>query len=178
MFQPWTRTPPDLGSVYNCYIAIILKPAPPFSNLHPMYAWGGDTPSRPFPLSLDNPHVSTHDHSPTRASPVSVPAYQGLPLPASDYVTSLHPRSSPRLLDFQRHYLAAAKISSNVALSCFRAVVCHHHGSQPPPHLVSHLPVANINCQPPCQPLYHFRLTLFNVLPTCLSYRFLEYLCH
>ena len=52
MFQPRTGTPPDLGSVANCYVAIILIPAPPFFALQPMSAWGGYLlmllPSLPF----------------------------------------------------------------------------------------------------------------------------------
>ena len=48
MFQPWTWTPPDLGSVANCYISILLWPAPPFSARHPMSTRGG-YPLTPLP---------------------------------------------------------------------------------------------------------------------------------
>ena len=40
MFQPWTGIPLDLGSVANCYISILLIPAPPFSDRHLMSARG------------------------------------------------------------------------------------------------------------------------------------------
>ena len=40
VYQPWTGTPLDLGSVANCYVAIILIPDPPFSARHPMSTWG------------------------------------------------------------------------------------------------------------------------------------------
>ena len=41
MLQPRTGTSPDLGSVDNCYLAILLITALPFSAHHPMSAWGG-----------------------------------------------------------------------------------------------------------------------------------------
>ena len=36
-----TRTPPELGSVANFYVAIFLKPDQTFSARHPMSVWGG-----------------------------------------------------------------------------------------------------------------------------------------
>ena len=63
MFQSWIRTPPDLGSVNNCYVAILLIPAPPFSALHPISARGGipaNVPSLyPF-LDIMYPHRIIH----------------------------------------------------------------------------------------------------------------------
>ena len=50
MFQPWKGTPPGLGSIANCYVAILLIPAPPFSALHPMSAWGGGYLLVPLPF--------------------------------------------------------------------------------------------------------------------------------
>ena len=65
MFQPGTGKPPELGSIDNCYIAILLILDLPFYDRHPMSAWGGATHSCPFPLTLSDRHVSTQDHSPT-----------------------------------------------------------------------------------------------------------------
>ena len=48
MFQPCIGTPLNLGSVSNCYLAIILKPAPPFFPQHLMSALVG-LPIMPHP---------------------------------------------------------------------------------------------------------------------------------
>ena len=57
MFQPRTGTPPDLGSVANFYVAILIITDLPFSALHPMSARGG------LPA-----HAPTLYHFPTVAS--------------------------------------------------------------------------------------------------------------
>ena len=54
MFQPRTGTPPDLGSIADCYVAILLIPAPPFFTRHPMPDRVRGTCSLPFPLSLSD----------------------------------------------------------------------------------------------------------------------------
>ena len=75
VFQPRTGTSPDLGSVAYCYVAIILSNTLPFlsSNRCPLE---GETHFRPFFLYTNDHPVTTQDHLPTRASPVSVPSYQ------------------------------------------------------------------------------------------------------
>ena len=92
MFQPQTGTPPDLCSVDNCYIAILLNtpiPSLPAARFPPR----GDTHARPVPLSLSHFHVSTQDYSDTCVSPIFVAVYRGRSPPASDSysATSLPP---------------------------------------------------------------------------------------
>ena len=118
MFQPQKGISPDLDSDTNCYVTMLLSPIPPFLSTARCPP-GGETRSRPFSLSIANRHVPTQDHPPTRASPVSITAYQYSSLPDSDYVTSSHTLPSPRLPDYHRCSLAASKISSNVSLNCF-----------------------------------------------------------
>ena len=98
MFQPWTGTPPDLGSIANCCVVILLKSDPTFPPATPFLTGWYDR-SCPLTISLANCHISTQDHSPTPASPVSVPAYRGPSLPESDFATSLPPSTLPRLTD-------------------------------------------------------------------------------
>ena len=101
-----------------------------------MSDWGGGVPDSDPYLS---PHaclcVSAQNNSPTWASPVSVPSYQGPSLHVSDSATSLPPPPLPLLPDYQCFPLASAKISSNLSLSCFISAVCRHHVSWrlPPP---------------------------------------------
>ena len=72
MFQPRTGTPPDLGPATDCYVDILLNPllpSPPVARFPPR----GAARARPIPISLFRRRASAQDHSPTRASPVSVP---------------------------------------------------------------------------------------------------------
>ena len=59
MFQPQTRTTPDLGYVSDCYAAILIITAHPFTARQPMSAWGG-IPAHahtPYPLpTVVSPH--------------------------------------------------------------------------------------------------------------------------
>ena len=59
MFQPWTGTPSDLGSVSSCYIDIFLVPDPPFSARHSMSARGGLPTHAPYLYSFPTA-VSPH----------------------------------------------------------------------------------------------------------------------
>ena len=128
-----TLHPPDLGSVANCYIYILIINTPHFLSAA-QCSPGGGYPLVPLP-SIPPPRVPTQDHLPTRSSPVSIPAYQVPSLPSSDSATSLHPLPSPRLPDSQWCALSATEISYNITISCFRASVSLHHGSHhlPPP---------------------------------------------
>ena len=103
MFQPCIGTPLNLGSVSNCYLAIILKPAPPFFTSTWCPPWWGYR-SCPTHIFLANRRVSTQDHSTTRASTLSVPEYQGPLIPATDSATSLTPFPYPHLLEFHCSY--------------------------------------------------------------------------
>ena len=130
MFQPRTGTPPNPGYVANCYISILLVPAPPFSARHPKFAWGV-LPAHAPSLSPFLTTVSTHRI-------ILPPSYllslsqntKAHMLPESEFATSLNPMPSPFLPYSQRRALVASKIYSNVTLICFRANVCRHHGSQ------------------------------------------------
>ena len=90
MLQHHKGTPPDLGSVGNCYVAFLLIPAPPFppATRCPLVR---ATRSCPFPLSLSDLRVPTQDHLTTQASPVSVPTYLGPSLLESGSATSPPP---------------------------------------------------------------------------------------
>ena len=126
MFQPWTGTSPDLVSITNCYVDMIISRTPPFPSTARCPP-GGSTHSCHFSISLKDHVVPTHDHLTTRASPVFVPEYRDPLLPDSDSSTSSYPPPLPRLLDPCRHALATTKIDSNGLLKCFRAAVsCHH----------------------------------------------------
>ena len=119
MFQPQTGTPPDLGSVDNCYIAILRIPTslfPPATRC----LTGGDTRSWTIPLSLVDWRLPIQDHYPNRASPFSVSAYRDLSLPASDSASLLPSQPSLCLPDSQRHSLANSEISSDVTLRCLQ----------------------------------------------------------
>ena len=134
MFQPRKRTPLDLGSVANFYVAVLLSTAPPFLPA----AWcppGGATRSCPFPIFIGDHIVPTQDHLTTRASPISVPAYQFPSPPESESATSSPPLPLPRLMDYQCCALDATQISSNIVLIFFRSAFCRRHGSRrlPPP---------------------------------------------
>ena len=67
MLQPRTGSPPYLGYVANCYIAILLYPTPLFSPSHPMSARGG-LPAHAHSLSTFPTVVSPHRiiHPPRR----------------------------------------------------------------------------------------------------------------
>ena len=84
---------------------------------------GGATRSFSFLISLVNRLVPTQYHSPTRESPFSVPAYGSHSLPESESATSPPSLTSPRLSDYQRHALYAAKIASNISPRSFRSAV-------------------------------------------------------
>ena len=143
MFQPRTLTPQYLGSAFNCYASYsnllnLLRPSPTFSDfLLPSqpFAWftsrGKSAPAHGhFTVYLR--HADTKDNSPTWVSPVSIPASRDPSLfsSSSDSSGSLSPLPLPHLPDFQCSSLAVAKISFNVALSCFLSAVCLHHGSR------------------------------------------------
>ena len=59
MFQPRTVTPPYLVSVVNCYVSYSFKPAPPFSELHPLSSLEG-LPAPALSLSPVLTVVSPH----------------------------------------------------------------------------------------------------------------------
>ena len=108
----------NLGSIYNCYVFVYLT-RPALSSCL-LISFRGSSPSLP-----NTPHhgrVSTQDHTPTWASPVSVPEYQCLP-PHSYSALSVLPPSDPSSLlphlpdSCHRRTLASVKISSIVTLS-------------------------------------------------------------
>ena len=107
MFQPHTGTHPYLGSVANCYRAMLLSPDPLFTPAIQCPP-GGDFRSFPFPLFLYERLAPTQDHSPTRASSVSVLAYRGLSLPKSESSTSPPSPPLPNLPDSLSHSLVSA----------------------------------------------------------------------
>ena len=104
MFQPRTVTPPYLGSVVNCYVATKL-----FLNLYTLLLHPPDLLLRgvPVPAPGQSPvyfrRAATQDHSPTWASPVSIPSHQDPSLPALSFESSASmspPQLSPCLPDF------------------------------------------------------------------------------
>ena len=64
MFQPGTGKPPELGSIDNCYIAILLILDLPFYDRHPMSAWGGYPlmPLPPLPFRPSCIHTGSFAH--------------------------------------------------------------------------------------------------------------------
>ena len=118
---PTTDMEPSGPILVNCYIAIILIPAPPFPP-STQCLLGGDTCSFPFPISHSYRFVPTQCHFHIQTSPVSVPVNWGPLITALDSSTSLPPPFT-RLSDSHFHALSATKIYSNIALSCFQAAV-------------------------------------------------------
>ena len=120
MFQPWTVTPPSLGSTVNFYLSTStllnpLCPSPPYA----LFISGGVPSPAPVHAPVHFHCAATHDNLTTQASPFSVPASRDPMIPATsfDSFTSLYPPPPPRLPDFQPRSLAAEKISLNVSLS-------------------------------------------------------------
>ena len=75
MFQPLTRTPPDLGYFSDIYIYILLIPAPPFSAPHPMSNRGGYTimPLTSLPFQLLCLHKGSFAHPGVTCLHLSIP---------------------------------------------------------------------------------------------------------
>ena len=128
----------NLGSIAYCYLFILVQSCLPFLpyNVLP----GGSSPFCPNTSSTDVRRVSAHDHPPTWASSISIPAYQ-CSMPRPYPLLSVTPPSDPllllpRLMDScRRRTLAAEEIASTSTFSCFSANACLNHGTRslPPP---------------------------------------------
>ena len=115
MFQPWTGTPPDLGFVANCFVAMLIIPTLPFPPAT-QYPPRKDTRYCPFPISISDHLVPTQYQLPNRESLVFVSSYKFTSFPELESANSSPPPPFPRLLNFRCHALAVTKISSNIAL--------------------------------------------------------------
>ena len=128
MFQPQIGTSPDLWSVSNCYVSMLLSPDCHFWPLPNVRPEGKPAPAPSLsPLStVLSPHriicapgrpLSLSHHTKIPLSVIQTPLPPPIPLPL------------PRFSDSCCCAFSATKISSNVTLSCFRAAVWRHHGS-------------------------------------------------
>ena len=140
MFQPRTETPPKPRLRHLLVHSLIFEPAPsPPPSIRCLSRGAQRIPDPP-------PHPPTSTFSPNEI--IFPPRYHPslyqhtdntLPSPhpsLSESGSSYPTYPSPHLLDScQRRSLAATKISSNMALRCFSAAICCHHGTQRLPSL-------------------------------------------
>ena len=136
MFQPWTGTPRTQAQLIIVTYVLFFLPSPPLSARHPISTWGGYLLTTRSSLPFTQSCIYTGSF-----------AYLGVICIRPSMVRLITPcirlrlrylpasPSLPQLPYLQRRSLTASKISSNIALSCFRAAVCRHHGSwlSPPP---------------------------------------------
>ena len=169
ILQTQTGKPPDLGSVDNCYVAIICITATPFYFPPPDFRPGGlpahSHPLYPFPTVM-SPRRNICPHGrhlyPYQHTKAHRPLYQ-IPLPPC----LPHPLHAFRIPNAM--HLSPSKyiltLHSDASEPPFFATTSH---STTPPSLVAHIPVTNIKYRTQLHPLRHCCLPLVNVRPPCL----------
>ena len=139
MFQPWTVTPPKPRLCCLLLYSLLLESSPPPPPDFGCPYGGGTTFSPPPPPPTSTLLSHGIIRPPGRHPSPSQYTKNTSPLPnhlLSESNSSSPPSPLPHLMDSCcYHSLAAAKISSNVHLSCFSAATCCHHisWSFPPP---------------------------------------------